>query len=103
MKFDPSLASFILAFIGVLSGWVAWWFTKLKLDQEKDIHRSVLLATEDVNEKRDFNHLLNNYKQMSEAMTFGFNELEEMVRENRLELGEIKSYLIRNQNTSPGE
>ncbi|WP_375512011.1 hypothetical protein [uncultured Nostoc sp.] len=97
MKFDLSLASFLLAFVGALSGWMAWWFTKLELKQEKATQSAVELATEGVNERRDFNHLLGNYKQMSEAMTFGFNELEAMVRENRLELAEIKAYLIRNQ------
>ncbi|MDZ8260311.1 hypothetical protein [Nostoc sp. ChiQUE01b] len=83
--------------MGALSGWVAWWFSKLELKQEKATQSAVALATEGVNERRNFNHLLGNYKQMSEAMTFGFNELEVMVRENRLELAEIKAYLIRNQ------
>lgn len=91
MKFDTSLASFLLAFVGASSGWIAWWLNKRK----QLVQRAVVAAEKALNEKRDFNHLINNQIQISVGITDGFKDLEKMLDDLMRELSEIKAYLIR--------
>lgn len=92
MNFDFKIASFIVAFAGLVVGWFLLWLAK----REKAIEKSI-------NDKRDFNHLTNNQLQISTGIANGFNELEHQVRgvENQVQgvenqVREVKAYLIRN-------
>ena len=91
MKFDVSLASFLLAFAGALSGWVAWWLNK----RQQVVQKAVAAAEKELNDKRDFNHLVNNQIQISGGIADGFKDLEKMLDDLIRELLEIKAYLIR--------
>ncbi|MEH2146069.1 hypothetical protein [Nostoc sp.] len=52
-----------------------------------------------VNERRDFNHLVNNQRQISQNIAHGFEDIENQLRATNEKLQEIKAYLIRNQKT----
>lgn len=91
MKLDTSLASFLLAFLGALSGWIAWWLNK----RQQVIQQAVAVAEKALNDKRDFNHLVNNQIQISNGIADGFKDLERMLDDLIRELLEIKAYLIR--------
>ncbi|ACC80348.1 hypothetical protein [Nostoc punctiforme] len=95
MKFDPNVASFILAFIGALSGWVAWWAGRLKFERQQATQEAVKQAEKALNEERDFNHLKRNQEQISEGIANGFDGIEEILEDLMKEVLEIKSYLIR--------
>ncbi|MCC5620663.1 hypothetical protein [Nostoc sp. CHAB 5715] len=91
MRFDASLASFVLAFVGALSGWIAWWLNK----RQQIVQKAVAAAEKALNDKRDFNHLVNNQIQISDGIANGFKDLEKMLDDLIKELLEIKAYLIR--------
>ncbi|MEH2243384.1 hypothetical protein [Nostoc sp.] len=65
MKFDLSLAGFALFLIVAASGWFFRWSDKQKFSREQAITQAEAAAEKKVNEARDFNHLLNNQKQIS--------------------------------------
>ncbi|MEH2244598.1 hypothetical protein [Nostoc sp.] len=106
MNFDPKLGSFLLGLVCAVSGWVVWWVNKIKfekqqasLERQQAIQEAKIAAEKAVNDKRDFNHLIGNQKQISDNIAYGFKDIENqctMINEN---LQEIKSYLIRNQKT----
>lgn len=110
MKFDPSVASFLLAFISALSGWVAWWLNKYKfekqqaaLQRQQDIQQAKAAAEKAVNEERDFNHLRNNQIQISQGIATGFKDIEAGLDHLSLQVSEIKAWLIRNQGSIRSE
>ena len=96
MKFDASTFSFLLALSGAISGWVAWWINK----RQQVIQKAVKDAEKALNEKRDFNHLVNNQIDISKNIAHGFHELEDQISAVSNELREIKAYLIGNQKHS---
>ncbi|WP_158680564.1 hypothetical protein [Nostoc sp. 'Lobaria pulmonaria (5183) cyanobiont'] len=53
MKFDVNLASFLLAFVCAISGWIAWWHNKLKFEKQQATEIAVAAAEKALNEKRD--------------------------------------------------
>jgi len=95
MKFDTSLASFSLALIGAISGWLAWWINNEKLNKQIATQKAVAIATKAVNEERDFIHLRNNQLQISTGVADGFREVENRLYDIDKQLSEIKAYLIR--------
>ncbi|MDZ7969060.1 MAG: hypothetical protein RM368_29600 [Nostoc sp. DedSLP03] len=95
MKIDANLASFVLAFVGAVSGWITWWINKLKFERQSTTQQAVAAAEKALNDKRDFNHLVNNQIQISDGIAHGFKDLEEMLDDLIKELLEIKAYLIR--------
>ncbi|MEH2211896.1 hypothetical protein [Nostoc sp.] len=110
MKFDANLASFLLAFIGALSGWCAWWLSKFKfekkqaaLERQQAIQEAKVAAEKAVNEERDFNHLRNNQIQISQGVATGFKDIEFALAQLSQQVTEIKAWLIRNQGTLHGE
>ncbi|MEH1829538.1 MAG: hypothetical protein V7L22_30080 [Nostoc sp.] len=96
MKFDASTFSFLLALVGSTSGWVAWWINK----RQQIIQKAVKDAEKALNEKRDFNHLVNNQLDISKNIAFGFDQLEHQLDDIDNELRELKAYLIGNQKHS---
>jgi hypothetical protein len=76
-----SLAAFSLA----LGGNIIWAFVSYATAEKKKY------AAE-----RDFNHLKNNQKQMSDGIVHGFEEIERQFAIQNKELVEIKAWLIRN-------
>ncbi|MEH2278129.1 MAG: hypothetical protein V7K40_25930 [Nostoc sp.] len=113
-QFDPKLGSFLLALIGAVSGWVVWWFNKIKsekqqiaFEKQQAIQEAKAAAEKAVNEKRDFNHLVNSYKQTAQNISHGFEDIENQLKkihDDELrainnQLQEIKAYLIRNRNS----
>ncbi|MEH2002363.1 MAG: hypothetical protein V7L00_27130 [Nostoc sp.] len=101
MKFDTSLASFSLALIGAISGWLAWWINNEKLNKQIATQKAVPIATKAVNEERDFVHLRNNQKDISNGIAIGFNEMDRRFDSIDKELLEQKAWLIRTK--SPHE
>ena len=95
MKFDANLASFLLAFVGALSGWVAWWLNKIKFERQQATQIAVAAAEKALNEERDFNHLVRNQEQISTNIAFGFKDLESQFQEMNNKLLKIEAYLIR--------
>lgn len=102
MKFDISFASFVLALIVAASGWFAWWISKIKFDKQQtalDRQQAILqagnAAEKAVNEKRDFNHLINNQLDISRNMALSFDDVEHLLKEIDNQVREIKAYLIR--------
>ena len=92
MNFNPSLASFLLALVGAVSGWIFYWTNK----SEQNTKKTVADAERVLNEKRDFNHLINNQIDISRGIATGFDDLEHQVREVDNQIREIKAYMIRN-------
>ncbi|MHC5735087.1 hypothetical protein [Nostoc sp.] len=110
MKFDSSFASFLLALVGALSGWVAWWLNKLKfekqqaaLERQQAIQQAKAAAEKAVNDERDFNHLRNNQIQISQGIATGFKDIEAGLDHLSEQVSEIKAWLIRNQGTVHSE
>ncbi len=95
MNFNPSLAGFLLAFLGSVSGWVIWWISR----RSQTIEEAVLSAEKALNAKRDFDHMIRNQDQISKNIAFGFDDIENRLSEQNSELREIKTYLIQNQTT----
>ncbi|MEH2210818.1 hypothetical protein [Nostoc sp.] len=91
MKFDASLASFLLAFVGALSGWIAWWIGK----RQQTIQKAVADAEKALNDKRNFDHLVRNQSEISKNIAYGFEDIENQITEQNNELREIKAWLIR--------
>ncbi|MEH2368035.1 hypothetical protein [Nostoc sp.] len=91
MKFDASLASFLLAFIGALSGWIAWWIGK----RQQTIQKAVADAEKALNDKRNFDHLVRNQAEISKNIAYGFQDIESQIEDQNNELREIKAWLIR--------
>ncbi|MBN3957510.1 hypothetical protein [Nostoc sp. NMS8] len=91
MKFDASVSSFLLAFVGSLSGWIAWWVAR----RQQLVQKAVSEAEKSVNEKRDFDHLVRNQSEISKNIAYGFEDLEDRIDAIANELREIKAYLIR--------
>ncbi|MEH2272415.1 MAG: hypothetical protein V7K68_29020 [Nostoc sp.] len=91
MKFDVSLGSLLVACIGMISGWVAWWIGR----RQQLIQKAVLAAEKAVNEKRDFDHLIRNQSEISKNIAYGFKDIEEQMADQNNELREIKAWLIR--------
>ncbi|MHC5598769.1 MAG: hypothetical protein ACYTXC_23000 [Nostoc sp.] len=96
MKFDASTFSFLLALSGAISGWVAWWIGR----RQQIIQKAVKDAEQALNERRDFNHLVNNQLDISKNIAHGFEDLEDQIDAMSNELREIKAYLIGNQKYS---
>ena len=104
MNFDPKLGSFLLSFVCAVSGWVVWWLSKIKsekqqadLERQQAIQKAEVAAEKAVNQRRDFNHLVNNQKQISQNVAYGFKDIETQLKDINEKLQEIKAYLIRNQ------
>jgi hypothetical protein len=91
MKIDVSLGGFLLACIGSISGWVAWWIGK----RQQTIQKAVASAEKALNDKRDFEHLIRNQSEISKNIAYGFKDLEEQIAEQNDEIREIKAWLIR--------
>ena len=91
MKFDASTFSFLLALSCAISGWVAWWIGR----RQQIIQKAVKDAEQALNERRDFNHLVNNQREISKNIAYGFEDLEEQINAMANELREIKAYVIR--------
>ncbi|MEH2154906.1 hypothetical protein [Nostoc sp.] len=91
MKFDASLASFLLAFAGAISGWIAWWIGK----RQQTVHKAVADAEKALNDKRNFDHLVRNQSEISKNIAYGFKDIEEQIVDQNNELREIKAWLIR--------
>ncbi|WP_193196416.1 hypothetical protein [Nostoc sp. MG11] len=101
MKFDVDIASFLLAFVGATSGWIAWWINKVKfekqqaaLERQQAIQQAKAVAEKAVNEERDFNHLVRNQQDISKNITYCFDEVEHQLNDQDRVLQEIKAYLI---------
>ena len=99
MKFDATVASLLLALVCAVSGWVVWWWEKLKTDNKSSNERAADAAKKEYAAQRDFEHLKNNQKQISDGIAHGFEDMEDMLRIQSRELGEIKAYLIRTRIT----
>ncbi|MDZ8139622.1 MAG: hypothetical protein RM049_30760 [Nostoc sp. DedQUE04] len=95
MKFDASAASFLLAFIGALSGWIAWWHNKLKFEKQQATQIAVAAAEKALNDKRNFDHLVRNQAEISKNIAYGFQDIENQIADQNNELREIKAWLIR--------
>ncbi|MEH1811925.1 MAG: hypothetical protein V7K26_03685 [Nostoc sp.] len=95
MKFDISLGMFVLSLIGAFSGWVAWWINNFNLNKQIATQKAVAIATKAVNEERDFVHLRNNQKDISNGVALGFNEMDRRFDNVDRELLEQKAWLIR--------
>lgn len=101
MKFDVNVATFALAMVCAVSGWVVWWIDKIHTDKER-IQTEKLVATQRAAEaakkeyaaQRDFEHLKNNLKQLAEGLSNGFDGLEERFDQVDKELLRIEAYLI---------
>ncbi len=104
MKFDASVASFILGLVCASSGWVAWWVNKLQFDKYTSNQKAAADATKAYAAERDFNHLRNNQIQISDGIASGFKGLEQDVADGFKEIGnkvnelnqeliEIKAYM----------
>ncbi|MEH2351940.1 hypothetical protein [Nostoc sp.] len=91
MKFDASLASFLLAFVGAFSGWIAWWIGK----RHQTIQKAVADAEKALNDKRNFDHLVRNQAEISKNIAYGFQDIESQIEDQNNELREIKAWLIR--------
>ncbi|MEH2445791.1 MAG: hypothetical protein V7K18_08405 [Nostoc sp.] len=107
MNFDPKLGSFLLFFVCAVSGWVVWWLNKIKfekqqiaLEREQAIQKAEAAAEKAVNDRRDFNHLIGNQREISKNIAYGFKDIENQIKETNEKLQEIKVYLIRNQHTN---
>ncbi|MEH2120014.1 hypothetical protein [Nostoc sp.] len=110
MKFDLSLAGFVLSLILGASGWVFRWNDKQKyerqqasLERQQAITQAEAAAEKKVNEARDFNHLLGNQKQITQGIASGFSDIEERIDHLRELMLRVESYLIRNQGTNHHE
>lgn len=121
MKFDLSLAGFVLSLVLAVSGWFFRWSDKHKfekqqasLERQEAIRQAEAAAVKIANEERDFNHLRNNQIQISQGIATGFKDIEASLvdgfkdTESNIDelkglLIEIKSWLIRNQGTTHGE
>lgn len=95
MKFDISLGMFVLSLIGACSGWVAWWINNFNLNKQIATQKAVAIATKALNEERDFVHLRNNQKDISNGVALGFNEMDRRFDSVDKELLELKAWLIR--------
>lgn len=95
MKFDASIAGFILGLVCASSGWIAWWINKLQFDKQIAIQKAATDATKAYAAERDFNHLRNNQLQISDGIAAGFKEMEHQFEFITKELSDIKAYLIR--------
>lgn len=104
MKFDSTTASLLLALVCSVSGWVVWWYNKIEFDKSHSTQKAVESATKDYAAKRDFEHIKNNLKQMSDNIALGFKFIDEDFAdgfkdmENKInmineQLIEIKAYI----------
>ncbi len=96
MKFDAGTFSFLLALSGAISGWIAWWIGR----RQQIIQKAVKDAEQALNERRDFNNLVNNQLDISKNIAHGFEDLEDQINALSNEVREIKAYLIGNQKYS---
>ncbi|MEH2318555.1 hypothetical protein [Nostoc sp.] len=96
MNFNPSLGSFLLAFLGAVSGWVIWWISRGK----ETTRQAVASAENALNARRDFNHLIRNLLLISNNIAYGFKDIENKMGEQNNEIREIKAYLIQNRNAT---
>ena len=110
MKIDLSFAGFILSLVVAVSGWFFRWNDKRKfekqqsnLERQQAITQAEAAAEKKVNEVRDFNHLLNNQKQISQGIATGFNDIEEKIEVLRELMLRVEAYLIRNQRNTHDE
>ena len=110
MKFDVSLGGFVLSLVIAASGWFFRWSDKQKferhqasLERQQAITQAEAAAEKKVNEARDFNHLLNNQRQISEGIATGFDNVEEKIDHLKELMLRVESYLIRNQATNHHE
>ncbi|MEH2377618.1 MAG: hypothetical protein V7K27_01755 [Nostoc sp.] len=92
MNFDFKDVGAVVAVAGLIVGWALLWLSK----REKAIEKGI-------NDKRDFNHLVNNQLEISRGVANGFKDLEGEIRgvDNHVqgienEVREVKAYLIRN-------
>ncbi len=103
MKFDVSLAAFLLSLVVAASGWFFRWNDKQKFERQQSTQKAVAAAEKALNEERDFNHLRNNQMQISQGIATGFDEIERRLDHLREQMAEIKAYLIRTQGTIRSE
>ncbi|MEH2246400.1 hypothetical protein [Nostoc sp.] len=73
------------------------------LERQQAITQAEAAAEKKVNEARDFNHLLNNQRQISEGIATGFDDVEEKIDHLKELMLRVESYLIRNQGTNHHE
>ncbi|WP_375502936.1 hypothetical protein [uncultured Nostoc sp.] len=102
MKFDLNFAGFVLSLVVAASGWFFRWSDKQKFEKQQGAferqqatQEAVRLAEKALNEERDFNHLKNNQKDISNGVALGFNEMDRRFDDVDRELLEIKAWLIR--------
>ena len=97
MKFDLSVAGFLLSLVVAASGWLFRWSDKQKFERQQSTQKAVAAAEKALNDERDFNHLRNNQVQISQGIATGFDEIERKINNLREHVIEIKAYLIQNQ------
>ncbi len=105
MKFDVNFASFILGLLSACSGWVVWWIGKINSDKQLASQKAADAAKKAYAAERDFEHLKNNFKQMSDGIALGFKGIEDDLIDNHKNLEtkinnlnrdivEIKAYMV---------
>ncbi|QSJ18742.1 hypothetical protein JYQ62_08275 [Nostoc sp. UHCC 0702] len=94
MKFDANMAGFLLASVSASSGWIVWWINKIRYDKHIATQNAAEVAKKEYAAQRDFEHLKNNLKQMSEAITHGFDDIDERFNTTDKELLRIQAYFI---------
>ena len=102
MKFDSSLAGFILALITALSGWVVWWLERINTDKKilaervaEESARAADAAKKEYAAQRDFEHLKNNLKNITDGVGREFKDVNERFDDVERYLSRIEAYLIR--------
>lgn len=90
MHFDGTLASFVLALFCAVYGWFSAWKARIEIDKQK----AALNAKEEYAQQRDMQHLIGNIKQLSSGVTQGFDHIENEVNDLKIQIIEIKAYLI---------
>lgn len=99
MKFDANIAGFILGLVSASSGWVMWWITKVNTDKLSFSQKAAEAAKKEYAAQRDFEHLKNNFKQMSDALAHGLIEIDKRFDATDKELLRIEAYLIQGKLT----
>ncbi|MHC5715622.1 MAG: hypothetical protein ACYTX0_26660, partial [Nostoc sp.] len=84
--------AFLLTLFSSYKGRLLLWLGH----REKATQKRIESAEKALNDKRDFNHLVNNQSQISTGIATGFEDLENHIRELENQVREIKAYLIRN-------
>lgn len=99
MKFNTNIASLLLGLMSASSGWIVWWVTKINNDKITASQKAADAATKAYAAQRDFEHLKNNLKQMSDAISDGFDEIDHRFNDVDKELLRLQGYIIQRKAT----